>query len=84
MSSCTKSKFIDAMYYLNKLDILRDIFGSENIKVELECLTVNDKNYPIIDDVIMLLEPARYPESLSKRIKVDKSNIPTVDMEFAI
>jgi ubiquinone/menaquinone biosynthesis C-methylase UbiE len=71
------------MYYSNKLDILVDIFGSKNIKVELECLTVNDKNYPIIDDVIILLDPAQYPESLSKSIKVDKSNIPTVDMEFA-
>jgi len=78
-----KSKYIDAMYYSNKLDILEDIFGSKNIKVELECLTVNDKNYPIIDDVIILLDPDQYPESLSKRIKVDKSNIPTVDIEFA-
>jgi len=78
-----KSKYIDAMYYSNKLDILEDIFGSKNIKVELGCLTVNDKNYPIIDDVIILLDPDQYPESLSKRIKVDKSNIPTVDIEFA-
>jgi len=83
MNSCTKSKFTDAMYYSNKLDILVDIFGTKNIKVELECLTVNDKSYPIIDDVIILLDPAQYPESLSKRIKADKSNIPTVDMEFA-
>ena len=83
MSICTKSKFIDPMYYSNKLDILKDIFGSENIKVELECLTVNNKKYPIIDDVIILLDPAQYPESLSKRIKVDKNIIPTVDMEFA-
>jgi len=83
MSSCTKSKFVDAMYYSNKLDILMDIFGSENIKVEKECLTVNDKKYPIIDDVIILLDPAQYPESLSKRLKVDKSKIPTADMEFA-
>jgi len=71
------------MYYSNKLDILVDIFGSKNIKVELECLTVNDKKYPIIDDVIILLDPAQYPESLSKRLKVDKSNIPTTDMGFA-
>jgi SAM-dependent methyltransferase len=60
-----------------------DIFGAEDIKVEKECLTVNDKIYPIVDDVIILLEPAQYPESLSKRLKVDKRNIPTVDMEFA-
>ena len=84
MGSCTKSKFIDAMYYSNKLDVLVDIFGTENVKVEKECLTVNDKIYSIIDDVIILLDPAQYPESLSKRIKVNKSNIPTVDMEFAI
>ena len=69
------------MYYSNKLDILVDIFGAKNIKVEKECLTVNDKKYPIIDDVIILLDPAQYPESLSKRIKVDKSNVPTVGME---
>ena len=60
-----------------------DIFGAEDVKVEKECLTVNDKIYPIVDDVIILLEPAQYPESLSKRLKVDKRNIPTVDMEFA-
>jgi len=71
------------MYYSNKLDILMDIFGAEDVKVEKECLTVNDKIYPIVDDVIILLEPAQYPESLSKRLKVDKRNIPTVDMEFA-
>ena len=76
--------FNDAMYYFDKLNILMDIFGTENIKVEKECLTVNDKIYSIIDDVIILLDPAQYPESLSKRIKVNKSNIPTVDMEFAI
>jgi SAM-dependent methyltransferase len=78
-----KSKFIDAMYYSNKLDILVDIFGSKNIKVELECLTVNDKNYPIIDDVIILLDPAQYPESLLKRIQMNKSIIPSSDPEFA-
>jgi len=83
MNSCTKSKFIDAMYYSNKLDILMDIFGTENIKVEKECLTVNDKIYPIIDDVIILLEPAQYPESLLKRLKVDKSNIPTSEQGSA-
>jgi SAM-dependent methyltransferase len=71
------------MYYSNKLDILMDIFGAEDVKVEKECLTVNDKIYPIVDDVIILLEPAQYPESLSKKLKVDKRNIPTVDMEFA-
>ena len=83
MNSCTKSKFIDAMYYSNKLDILMDIFGTENIKVEKECLTVNDKIYPIIEDVIILLEPAQYPESLLKRLKLDKSNIPTSDQKIA-
>jgi SAM-dependent methyltransferase len=60
-----------------------DIFGTENIKVEKECLTVNDKIYPIIDDVIILLEPAQYPETLLKRLKVDKSNIPTSDQKIA-
>jgi SAM-dependent methyltransferase len=60
-----------------------DIFGTENIKVEKECLTVNDKNYPIIDDVIILLDPAQYPESLSKRIQMNKSIIPSTDQEFA-
>ena len=83
MSICTKSKFIDAMYYSNKLDILMDIFGTENIKVEKECLTVNDKIYPIIEDVIILLEPAQYPESLLKRIQMNKSIIPSSDKEFA-
>jgi SAM-dependent methyltransferase len=71
------------MYYSNKLDILTDILGTENIKVEKECLTVNDKIYPIIDDVIVLLEPAQYPESLSKRIQMNKIIIPSSGQEFA-
>ncbi len=33
--------------------------------------------------MIILLEPAQYPESLLKRLKVDKSNIPTSDQEIA-
>lgn len=57
------------MYYADKLENLKDIFGSQEIYLEPDRLVINDRIYPIIDDVIILLDPAQYPHSLRKRIE---------------
>ncbi|MCI0488597.1 MAG: class I SAM-dependent methyltransferase [Blastocatellia bacterium] len=52
------------MYYSNKLESLKDIFGSNDVRLEPDRLVVNGRGYPVVDDVIILLDPGQYPESL--------------------
>ena len=51
-------------YYSDKLESLQDIFGVKEIKIEKQCITVGNHSYPVIDDVIVLLEPQQYPLSI--------------------
>ena len=53
-------------YYREKLPQLRDIFGSENISLRESSLIVDDREYPIIDDVIVLLAPENFPARLRR------------------
>jgi len=57
------------MYYSNKIESLKDIFGSQEICLESDRLIIDGHIYPIIDDVIILLDPAQYTPSLQKRIE---------------
>jgi SAM-dependent methyltransferase len=52
------------MYYSNKLESLKDIFGSNDMRLDPDRLVVDGHAYPVIDDVIILLDPRQYPESL--------------------
>lgn len=58
------------MYYENKTDILKDIFGSSDIIIKQDRLLVNGRVYPIVDDVIILLDPVQYPSSLRERFDI--------------
>lgn len=49
-------------YYADKLELLADIFGTEDVMVTGTTLTVGAATYPIVDDVIILL-----PENLRPR-----------------
>jgi len=57
-----------SMYYDNKIDSLRDIFGTKAVTLDDDGLTVEGRRYPIIDDVIILLEPAQFPPGLTHRL----------------
>lgn len=57
------------MYYSNKLDSLREIFGAKEIILSTEHLAVDGHIYPIVDDVIILLDASQYPLSIKKKIK---------------
>ncbi len=49
------------MYYADKMDSLRDIFGCADISLRPDQVTVAGKTYRIVDDVIILLDEAHYP-----------------------
>ncbi len=55
-------------YYADKADSLADLFGASHVEVSNDKLVVDGKIYPVIDEVIILLEPAQYPESLKARL----------------
>ena len=55
-------------YYADKVSSLVDAFGTPDVSLEESALLVAGRRYPIIDDVIVLLEPSQYPESLRRRL----------------
>ena len=44
------------MYYANKIQSLQDLFGTKDLDVTATHLRVGSRRYPIIEDVIMLLD----------------------------
>lgn len=57
---------VEGHYYEKKIDSLIDIFGARSLSVELNRITVDGVSYPIVDDVIILLDPEQYPSKLHK------------------
>ncbi|MFH1415376.1 MAG: class I SAM-dependent methyltransferase [Elusimicrobiota bacterium] len=50
------------MYYSDKIDILKDIFSSDDLYLEPSFLVVKGELFPIIDDVIVLSGPEEYTD----------------------
>ena len=57
------------MYYDNKINMLKSIFGTEELEIKDDALHVEKNIYPIIDDVIVVLHPSKYPEKLRRRLE---------------
>jgi SAM-dependent methyltransferase len=57
-----------AAYYQDKLESLADIFGASSVVLKEQCLQVAESVYPIVDDVIVVLDPAHYPGRLRQRL----------------
>lgn len=57
-------------YYTDKLSTLQDIFGTEALHLSDEGLHVGERIYPIVDDVIVLLEASQYPPFLQQRFAI--------------
>lgn len=64
-----------AIYYQNKLKSLCDIFGTNDVILHSDYLKVKNKEYPIIDDVIILLLPDKYTESINNRLSTRESQL---------
>lgn len=58
---------MSAEYYAGKTAALRDIFGAARVDVLDDAIDVDGRRYPVIDDVIVLLDDARWPASLLER-----------------
>jgi SAM-dependent methyltransferase len=70
-------------YYSNKLESLKDIFGASTVELGDEVLIVDEHVYPIVDDVIILLDPSQYPPGLNEKSKTYRDRNATQSSEFA-
>ncbi len=57
------------MYYNNKIKTLSEIFGTSEIQLEGSFINVAGRVYPIVDDVIILLESHQIPSRISEKIQ---------------
>jgi len=64
---------VSTAYYADKLESLRDIFGSPRVSLDANSLCVEARRYPIVDDVIVVLPPDRYPKHLHSRLAGKKT-----------
>lgn len=65
-------------YYDNKIGLLKDIFGCEDVIVDGKSIIVGNDRYPIVEDVIVLLDPAQYTDKIRSflTINIDGGTIP--------
>ncbi|SVB51986.1 uncharacterized protein METZ01_LOCUS204840 [marine metagenome] len=57
------------MYYNNKIKTLSEIFGTSDIQLQGSSINVAGRVYPIVDDVIILLESHQIPSRISEKIQ---------------
>lgn len=62
------------MYYEKKLNRLKEMIQGINFKLTDGSLTVDDRIYPIVDDVIILLDKKYWPDTLKQRLKGNKDS----------
>lgn len=55
---------VPTSYYSDKAAVLADIFGASHVDVEQDSIAVDGRRFPVVDDVIVLLEPDRYTKHL--------------------
>jgi SAM-dependent methyltransferase len=55
-------------YYSGKTESLRDLFGDATVSVEPGRITVDGRAYPVVDDVIILLEESRLPPGIRRKM----------------
>lgn len=62
-------------YYKNKLETIKDIFDTGEVILGSDCLFIKDKSYPIINDVIILLDESKYSDYISNYFQVNKNDL---------
>lgn len=63
------------MYYADKLESLKDLFGTKEIILNDNFMVVDGRSFPILDDVIVILDPSQYPPTLKKRLELFDNTI---------
>jgi len=61
-------------YYEDKRDSLRDLFGATTVGVETNRIVVDGREYPVLDDVILLLPRTLWPAAVSDRLPAGAGN----------
>ena len=69
--------------YSNKIETLQDIFGTDDIILEKQNIIVNGHSYPVVDDVIILLDPSQYPSSVSRLLNSSPDISKKITTDFA-
>ncbi len=59
------------MYYSNKIASLKDIFGTDDLVLKDDSVIVGEKVFPIINDVIIVLEPSKFPDAVREKIPLN-------------
>jgi SAM-dependent methyltransferase len=73
----------DTSYYSNKIESLKDIFGTEDIVLEKQNIIVKGHSYPVIDDVVILLDPSQYPPSVSRLLNSSPNTSKKITTDFS-
>lgn len=72
-----------SVYYTEKLESLCDIFGTRALTLREDSLQVGERRYPIVDDVIILLDEDQYPPELRARLGVASEKKASSGKHFA-
>lgn len=71
-------------YYFDKLESLRDIFGTRDVEIFDDRIRIKSRTYPVLDDVIVLLEDRYQPPAVRERIKhIDTNEKSDADRLFS-
>ena len=71
------------MYYTDKLETLKDIFGRTDLALEPDALRVGDRRYPIVNDVIILSAPQQHTDFVRRALRTDLPTSPGSEANFA-
>jgi len=70
-------------YYQDKIEILQDIFNTKNITLQSDLLIIEDKNFPIIDDVIILIDEDQYSNYVCRSLQKNINSTINIDTSFS-
>ncbi len=60
---------IESSYYSDKKAVLADLFGANQVEVEQSSVVVDGRRFPVVDDVIVLLEPDKYTPRVLRGVR---------------
>jgi len=75
----TSALELDSGYYAGKLPVLRDLWGRPDVFLEGGFLKVGDRRYPVLNDVIVLADPAEYSPDVRRAVSSMEKDPPPQD-----
>jgi len=70
-------------YYSDKTDVLADLFGAKEVVVEEGTVVVDGRRFPVVDDVIVLLEPGQYTRHVADSLGMSPNQVTESRNPFA-